>query len=220
MTSITVQMEQAGLAASVEHESAKKSLELLKGSEIQTDAHLHGAVSYIAEHKNKFAAAVEKRDSFTGPLKKAIAEIQITVTKLNDVFEPAMTSLKECEATAKKKIVAFAEAQAVERRKMIQSAGDASAAGETAVAQEHIKRAEAYEVPKVAGMSLRRAVEFQVLDAGDAVAWCVQNGRLDLLTLDEKACKALAKAGKLPEMDGVRWGETYSVAVTADKVKR
>lgn len=207
MSSVTVNKEEAALEASISAEDARKSLEFVKKVEVHNQSDLQWAVSAVAEIKTTAEAVELKRRSFTEPLKKVVKDLE-------EFFRPAEKSLKESEAVLKKAIVAFAERRSAERRALIERAATSSNA--TAL----IAEAEAHEIPKVQGMSLTRATHFTVLDRSEAVAWCVQNGRLDLLTLDEKTCKALTKAGTLPAIDGVRHGETFGVSITKDKVQR
>jgi hypothetical protein len=216
----TEDRNRASEAALAETDVAHKSLQVLERAVLKTDAELQWMVQVTATIKDSVAEVETKRDSFTAKFREAKVLIDAGIRDFNCLFEPALTSLASCERVAKAKIVSFAESRAVQRREIIAQAGEAVEEGRQDIAAQLIASAETLEIPKIAGLALKRSTSFMVVDRREAVAWCVQHGRLDLLTVDEPTCKALVKAGSLPQIDGVRHGESFSVAVTKDKVQR
>lgn len=193
--------------ANEEAQDAEKALSFINKMSITNQADLKFAVGVVAEVKERANAVEEKKKTFTDPLKQVIKD-------LDAFFKPALDSLKMAEANLKEHIASFHERAEETRRNLILEAGKNP---EKAAAL--IKEADTHIIEKIDGLSVRSNIAIAISDAGGAVQWCAQNGRWDLLQLNEKAIKAIAKEGAtLPP--GVVAVPNSTIAITVDKVQR
>ena len=201
-----IDMGAASSQASVEAVEAEGYLAHITKMEIADGVELRFAVGVVAEIKEKRAAVDGQRRRFTDPA-------QAIVDEANAFFRPALDSLAACEAIIKTKVVDFDAWQAARRDELLIAVGKGKA---------ELAEADACIVPKVPGMSLRRSMRIEVTDARAAIEWCIANKRLELLQLNEKAIKALAKAanGHGLEIPGVTVRTSATVAITVAKVER
>ncbi len=210
-----IDMKAAEVAAGAEVEEAAQYLDHIRNMEITTHPEMKFAVGVTAEIKERHAAVDAQRRKFTDPA-------QVVIDEANAFFNPALNSLAECEKVLKAEIVAYDLRMSARRDDLLETAGLAAACGNKSEAEQHLENADACIVPKVAGLSMRRSVEVKVTDEAAALAWCVENNRFELLQLNEKAIKALAKAsnGRGPDVPGVSVTRTSGAAITVAKVER
>jgi hypothetical protein len=196
--------------ASAESEDARRSLELVERMEIAKDPELRTAVGWVAEVKDRLNAVEDRRKKIVEPLKEALSEVDA-------LFKPALDLLKSAEKTIKGKVSDYTDQQTAKRHKLLSAAGDANDSAKT---EKLIAEADEYNLPKVPGMSLRHSIDIEVFDPEKAMLWCVENERWDLLQVNVKALKALAKAEGSPMPAGVLVTPKTTVAITVDKVER
>ena len=211
----TVDMRAAAEQAGVQVEEANQYLTHISKMEIVNDAELRFSVGVVAEIKEKHTAVGAQRNKFT-------EKAQAIIDEAKAFFNPALNSLAECEKVIKSKIVDFDLRQADKRNDLILRAGDAGARGSSDAAQMLMKEADACIPPKIPGLSIRRSTKVEIHDAAEAIQWCIENDRLELLQLNEKAVKDLVKASNEKggfHLPGVTIKTSASAAITVSKVE-
>lgn len=177
---------------------------------IQSHHGMKLAVQSIAEIKEKAEEVDAKRRSFVDPLRKVIDDI-------NGFFKPAVESLKDAEKILKDKVAAYVADQHTARDEMLAEAQNYSNGDRV----DLIDRATKLVPPKMKGLSIRESWTGKVTDASSLVRWAVENNRLELLKVDDKALKALTKAaGRDPEIPGWTAVLTRTTAITTSKIER
>ncbi len=215
----TVDMAAAQAEANVEAEEAKQYLAHIFDMEITTNDQLKWTVGITAEIKEKAALVDAKLRRFTDAARAII-------TEADALFKPAIKSLGECEKVLKNKMVEFDIRQAGRRDELLMEAGEVSTGKGDAdldKASALLSDADACIVEKVPGLSFRRSVKVDMLDPEAAVQWCVENNRLELLQLNEKAIKALVKSTSSPsslKIPGVVVNRSSVAAITVGDVER
>lgn len=211
----SINMGAAQEAGNAQTEEANQYLEHIRKMDLTTVPEIQFAVGVVAEIKEKHAAVDEQRHKFIDPAQRIIDEA-------NGLFKPALKSLKECEAVIKEKLVAVDGNWRKKRDELIAKSGEAGAVGDAGQAEALMSEADAHLIPKVPGLSFRRSVAVDVRDPAAAVRWCIDNHRSDLLQLNEKAVKALAKAsdGQGVDIPGVAITPSATVAITVKDVVR
>ena len=189
---------------------AEKVTALIAATVVEDDAAMEAAVAMAAEIKDRHREVDEKRKSWTDPLRMVIDDI-------NTTFRPALEALKEAEAAIKAKVSGYVSTSMARRDHILATVHAAPPEKREAL----VERADALVPKKVSGLSVRGGWTGEVLDRGAVVKWAVDNGRLELLSVDEKALKAITKsAGRDPGIPGWRAFADRSVAVTTSRVKR
>ncbi len=195
--------------ANPEIADATQAEALVRAHQITAIEGTRTAVTWIAEIKMKREEVDAKRRSFVDPLKKVISDIDA-------FFKPALERLDAAEREMKAKIIEFTTASLAERDRVLGAVSDAAPEEQTAL----VKRAEALTPPRVDGLSVRDNWTGEVQDAELLKAWAIENGRLELLQVNEKALIALTKAaGADPKVPGWLATNKRIVAVTAGRVK-
>lgn len=212
----TVDMVAAEQAAAGEVKTASQYLTHIQKMEITSDPELHFAIGVAAEIKEKHTAVDAERCGF-------IEDAKSIIDRANAFFQPALQSLAECETVIKAKAVEFDARQNDRRTELILEAGEAGMGGDPVEATALMKQADAHLVAKVPGLSFRRSVSVEMINPEAAIKWCIENNRLELLQLNEKAVKALAKTitnGSLDLIPGVHVIPSATAAITVSKVER
>ena len=213
----TIDMAAASEEATAGVKEATQYLEHIEKMEIVNDAELKFAVGVTAEIKEKHGEVDDQRRKFTDAA-------QAIIDEANAFFKPALKSLKQCETVLKEKVLEFDQRQAKRRDELLGAAGEVSAGPDAnpEKAKAFLEEADTCIVPKIPGLSLRRAVKIDVTDASEAIQWCIDNDRTELLQLNEKAIKVLAKAanGHGLEIPGVKATPSATVAITVSEVER
>ncbi len=209
----TIDMDAAEAAGDEDLEEATQYLDHIRKMKIATHPEMKAAVGFAAEIKEKHAAVNAQRQKFTDPAQDIIDEA-------NAFFSPALRSLAACEVALKAEIVDHDLRMSTRRDELLDAMSEPYNNAEDR--SEMMAEADACIVPKVPGLSMRRSVEVKVADEAAALAWCVENNRFELLQLNEKAIKALAKAtnGRGPDVPGVTVARTSTAAITVAKVER
>lgn len=202
----TIDMEAAEATAGEDAKKATQYLDHIRKMEITTHPEMRFAVGIAAEIKEKHASVDTQRRGF-------VEDAKAIIDRANAFFGPALKSLVECEKVLKAKVVGYDLRMATQRDGLLDRL-----AAEPELADE----ADACIVPKVPGLSMRRSVKVAITNESAAIAWCIANDRLELLQLNEKAIKALAKAtgGRGIDIPGVAVERTSTAAITASKVDR
>ncbi len=205
-------MTEVATIAGTEKEDAARSLDYIKRLNVQDQKSLEEAVRYVAEVKKSTDMVDERRRGFTSALQQIITDV-------NDFFRPPLADLTAAEKEIKKKIGTYAQGVEEKRFELVARAGVSLRKGDKDDGEMLLEDAEKFEIQKVPGLSVRKGQELEVTDPKGAVAWCIDNGRTDLLVLNDKALKALLKAEALPEeMPGVTVKPKATVVITASKV--
>jgi len=191
-------------------EDARDVRELVNLMVIANNNDLKVATTWVAEVKTKATEIDDKRKAFVEPLRSVIDDI-------NSFFKPAVDTLKEVETNIKLKITDFTTSRIAERDRILENLDINAANGEKALA---IERAEELVPKKVPGLSIRKNWTGSVADADMVIRWAIETERHDLLTVNEKALKALAKnLGRDPKIPGFEAHLSHVVAITPKKVK-
>ena len=189
---------------------AEKVTDLIKRTMVEDDAAMEVAVQMAAEIKDKYKEVDEKRKSWVDPLRMVVDDI-------NRTFKPALEKLKEAEAAIKAKISGYVT-NSLAKRDALLSEVQATPAEERGAL---IEKANALEPRKVSGLAVKESWTGEVEDPAALVKWAVDNGRLELLSVNEKALKAITKSGgRDPQIPGWRAFADRSVAVTTSRVQR
>jgi hypothetical protein len=183
---------------------------LIDDFEVKTDKDIKTAAQWITELKDAKTEIETKRKSFVGPLNKVIKE-------LNAFFKPAIDSLDKMERHLRTAITDSVETRLKRRDTLLSSvATQPTTEGKNAI----IKEAATITPDKIAGVSIRETWVAEITDEKAIKEWAVENGRLDLLTVNQSIFDQLAKdhhcEGGIP---GWIAKKKNIVAVTAKKLK-
>lgn len=205
----------AAKTANADVEEASEALAHIEPMTIESQADLRFAVALAAEVKERAAAVDAKRVKITDAARLIIDEV-------DKLFKPAVASLVKCEKLIKDKIVAYDVGLAVKRERLLTEASEAAKEEHDEDAGELLKLADACVPEKIKGLSLRRSTKVEIVDAQSAIDWCVANGRWELLQINERAIKALAKASSYAgvRIPGVNVAPSTVAAITVGEVER
>jgi hypothetical protein len=196
--------------ANPEVEDAKKAVAVIGTVNIISHSGLENAVAAIADVKRKHDEVDAKRRSFVDPLRKVVEDI-------NEFFNPALEALSLAEQVLKSKVVGYVDQKMTEHDEIL---GSVSIDDDQAAKEAAQVKAGRCVPPKISGMAFREGWSGKVTDMDALVRWAIDEGRLELLKVDEKALKALTKsAGRDPGIPGWEAGVARSVAITVSKIK-
>lgn len=188
----------------------------MQSMELSNLADVKFAVQATAEVKEKIIEVDTQRKKFTDAA-------QAIIDEANGFFKPVINDLKECEKVLKLKLVSRDNLLAGERILLIEKAGEVAQEGGDPLETQALLEAADERLPeKVKGLSISRSLGVEITSSKEFIQWCINHDRLELITPNEKALKALAKAAgdNLPDIEGVRFVPKASVSVTASKVER
>lgn len=192
---------------------AQQALDLARSMVIDCPPMLDLAAAELREVKRKAKALEEQRMELTRPL-------DATKKGIMDLFRAPLDYLTQAEAAIKRAIATYqhkiederraeaakaAEAARKEAEKLAAQAARAEAAGRMERAAELSARAEAATMatplvtaaPKAAGVSMRKVYRAQVTDKVELLRFVLSTPMfMNLITVDESALNALAKAQK------------------------
>ena len=194
-----IDLEAVEALAKDEASTTSEYLTYIEAMDLQTNDDLKFAVGAVAELKEYTEKVQDSRTGFVGPA-------QAIIDQANGLFKPALKDLKNCEHALKVNIKQFVCTQELRRNELLERV----AAGE-----DVLEEADKCLIPKIAGLTFRRTSGFAVSDMSKALAWVVENGRDDLITLNLAAVK---KAGL--DIPGVDQVDTVTPSITASKVQR
>jgi len=207
---LTIDKETASAAANSDAQDALSVRELVNQMTIANNNDLKVATTWVAEVKTKATEIDDKRKAFVEPLRSVIDDI-------NSFFKPAVDTLKDVETSIKLKITDFTTSRIAERDRILENLDINAANGEKALA---IEKAEELVPKKIPGLSIRKNWTGSVADADMVIRWAIETQRHDLLTVNEKALKALTKSlGRDPKIPGFTAHLSQVVAITPKKVK-
>lgn len=175
--------------------------------EVTNVPELRFVVGALAEVKEKRAAVQAQLDEFVKPM-------QDTIAKLRAFFSPSLKSLKESERLLKVEVLKFLAFAESERVRLLEVA---SYRTDPPMVTTALAKAEAYDVPPIKGMSVSERTVGRVVDPMQVLEWVVDNGRMDLLSFDEKALAKAVKEGA--EVPGYEWETKRTVSINTKRVK-
>jgi len=140
-------------SASTEFDANRDALEMTRDLPVTNDEEKEFAAEGLRWVKEQHAAVEEKRTAITGPLNKALREV-------NALFRPMKTSLEEAERELKKKIAGYLAEREAQNLRAIQAAANAETAEQASEALATVAPA---ELPR--GVSQRFMWVFEITDA-------------------------------------------------------
>lgn len=181
---------------------AEKAAEFIKEMVVASGQQYEAAASMCADVITQAKEIDGKRREFVDPLNEV-------VKNLNAFFKPPLDHLDKCETLLKKKLVSFVNGEAEKRDQLLLQAGRQD---DSDLSEELIEQAEAHEIPKVAGVSMRTTWVGEIVDPDEIPR--------EYMIPDLKTLKALTKAkGGDPGIPGWKATPMTSPAITASKVK-
>lgn len=202
------QIEEITKELSQDTRDSNEALIFINAIEITNGTGVKDAVKIIADFKERADYLDGKRKTWVDPLNAVIRDINAT-------FKPILDAYESCENALKNKIAGYHNAQAQKRSDLI------SEAGSSPNAEELLKAADQCLPEKIPGLAIKQSWDGEIVDPDRIVKWCIENNRLELLTPDLKALKALTKAKSLdPRIDGWKAYPKSTVAITASKIEK
>jgi hypothetical protein len=125
---------------------------------------ISAATKMIAQVKDQQGEIVAKWDGFKHPLKNALNEIKIAITRMDDFFGPSVRNYQEVERILKDKIITCKNTMEVARAALQDAAAVAGRAGNALEAERLMGEADKLEHVKVAGLSLPTTWKGEVSD--------------------------------------------------------
>lgn len=198
-----IPMDKVGLEAGPEVKDSAAVKQMAVDTEVRNGAEYELTVKMIAQIKIQMSKVEELKDRWTKPLNEVIQDITAT-------FKPALDNLAAAEKTLKAKAVKYADTSAQRRIELMNQAGQEAMVDDSGPATALLEEAEALEVPKIPGVSLRESWTGRVINAS------ILPRRY--LVADLKALKAVTKALKSEtNIPGWRTYPAHSMAVTVAK---
>lgn len=194
--------------AESETSEAEQVATFVSEKEIESTADLRTAIQWIAEIKNKAKEVDEKRTSITKPLRQGLDEV-------NDLFKPALKALSTAEADIKSRISSFIAQQKIQQEELLLNFDmDASPKDKQAI----VKKAEALEIPKISGLSIREPWTGEITDPVALLNWALENNH-QALKINEKVLVEITKATDGdPKIPGWKPFQKRTVVITPSKV--
>lgn len=193
--------------AIAEAAEAKQVEELVSAKDIKSFNDLRTVVQWIAEIKNKNKEVDEKRTSITKPIRQGLDEV-------NELFKPALNFLSIAEKSAKSRIISFISQCKIKQEELLQNFDmDASPEKKDAI----VKQAEALDVPKIPGLSIREPWTGEIIDPVALFNWAFQNNP-QALKVNEKVLVEITKATDGdPKIPGWRSFKKQTVVISPSK---
>jgi len=139
--------------ATTEFAAHRDDLELVRAQEISNDEEKELAAQGLRLVKQWLSEVEEKRTAITGPLNKALREV-------NELFRPMKRSLEEAERDLKSRIAGYLAESEAKNLRAIQAAAAAETPAQANEALATVARA---ELPR--GISQRFIWVFEIVDA-------------------------------------------------------
>ncbi len=139
-------------------EEAQGTLQLIGKLPIEHQEDLDFAGEMLTEIKGKVKALEDRRG-------KATRGLLDSLNVIRSWFKPPLTYYGQCEIALKRKISDYTQARRREQEEALRVAGQASMQGNAQVAQQALQAASDAQVHKVAGVTMRDVVKFEVFDS-------------------------------------------------------
>lgn len=186
-----------------EEQEASGVLKEIDAMLIEDQEDLDFAGSILTEVKGKKKRLENERGKATRPLLDALNVIR-------GWFRPAVQYLDQCEKKLKSKIAAYHRQQRQRQQAALQAAGEASMRGDAEVARTQMQEAQQAQVHKVAGVSTREVLKWDVEDLSKVPR--------EFLMINAAAVDAyFAERGFDGKISGIRTWRDVSVAGRAAK---
>lgn len=210
MTNSMPQIEEVGKSIAEDIDDINAATAFIDDLTVENRPDLEVAVQMTATLKESLAEVDAKRMNWTAPLNKVVDDINAT-------FSPAITALKNAEKKLKSKIDACIKKNQQQRDAILEQVASAS----DSERNDLLARADQFVIDKIPGLSIRETTTWKVTEERAIIEYAIENGMLQLLSVDTKALKNITKDLKeKTNIPGWECAKKTTIAITASKVEK
>lgn len=210
MTNNMPQIEEVGKSIAEDIDDINEATAFIDDLTVENRADLEVAVQMTATLKESLTEVDAKRMNWTAPLNKVVDDINAT-------FSPAITALKNAEKKLKSKIDYCIKKNQQQRDAILEQVASAS----DSERNDLLARADQFVIDKIPGLSIRETTTWKVTEERAIIEYAIENGMLQLLSVDTKALKNITKDLKeKTNIPGWECSKKTTIAITASKVEK